>query len=321
MNQGLQQLIAVVQALKGELGKVIIGQHEVIDRVLVALLTGQHALIEGVPGIGKTLLVRTLAKVVGGRFSRIQFTPDLMPTDITGSNIFNMKENEFVLNPGPIFCNFLLADEINRAPSKTQSALLQAMQERLVTIDRKSYNLPASFTVFATQNPVEFEGTYPLPEAQKDRFMLKITMPPPTREEELALVRRTLGNDAPETVLAGDAVRCVISAEDLVTLRQALMTLVVQDEIAAYALEVVRATRSHHAVLLGGGPRASQSLILAARAAAAVAGRDFITPDDIKLMALPVLEHRLILQPDYEIEGLTPGEVIGSILQEVTVPR
>lgn len=321
MNQGLQQLIAVVQALKGELGKVIIGQHEVIDRVLVALLTGQHALIEGVPGIGKTLLVRTLAKVVGGRFSRIQFTPDLMPTDITGSNIFNMKENEFVLNPGPIFCNFLLADEINRAPSKTQSALLQAMQERLVTIDRKSYSLPASFTVFATQNPVEFEGTYPLPEAQKDRFMLKITMPPPTREEELALVRRTLGNDAPETVLAGDAVRCVISADDLVTLRQALMTLVVQDEIAAYALEVVRTTRSHHAVLLGGGPRASQSLILAARAAAAVAGRDFITPDDIKMMALPVLEHRLILQPDYEIEGLTAGEVIGSILQEVTVPR
>jgi MoxR-like ATPase len=321
MNQGLQQLIAVVQALKGELGKVIIGQHEVIDRVLVALLTGQHALIEGVPGIGKTLLVRTLAKVVGGRFSRIQFTPDLMPTDITGSNIFNMKENEFVLNPGPIFCNFLLADEINRAPSKTQSALLQAMQERLVTIDRKSYSLPASFTVFATQNPVEFEGTYPLPEAQKDRFMLKITMPPPTREEELALVRRTLGNDAPETVLAGDTVRCVISADDLVTLRQALMTLVVQDEIAAYALEVVRATRSHHAVLLGGGPRASQSLILAARAAAAVAGRDFITPDDIKMMALPVLEHRLILQPDYEIEGLTPAEVIGSILQEVTVPR
>lgn len=321
MNQGLQQLIAVVQALKGELGKVIIGQHEVIDRVLVALLTGQHALIEGVPGIGKTLLVRTLAKVVGGRFSRIQFTPDLMPTDITGSNIFNMKENEFVLNPGPIFCNFLLADEINRAPSKTQSALLQAMQERLVTIDRKSYSLPASFTVFATQNPVEFEGTYPLPEAQKDRFMLKITMPPPTREEELALVRRTLGSDAPETVLADDTVRCVISADDLVTLRQALMTLVVQDEIAAYALEVVRATRSHHAVLLGGGPRASQSLILAARAAAAVAGRDFITPDDIKMMALPVLEHRLILQPDYEIEGLTPGEVIGSILQEVTVPR
>ena len=321
MNQGLQQLIAVVKALKGELGKVVIGQHEVIDRLLVALLTGQHALIEGVPGIGKTLLVRALAKTLGGLFARIQFTPDLMPADITGTNIFNMKDNEFVLNPGPIFCNFLLADEINRAPAKTQSALLQAMQERMVTIDRKNYALPASFTVFATQNPVEFEGTYPLPEAQKDRFMLKITMPPPSRDEELALVKRTLGPEAPEAVLATDAVRCVINADDLVTLRRALMDLVVQDEIATYALEVVRATRSHHAVLLGGGPRASQSLILAARAAAAVAGHDFITPDDIKLMALPVLEHRLILQPDYEVEGLTPAEVIGSILQEVTVPR
>lgn len=321
MTQGLQQLIGVIKAVKGELAKVVIGQHEVIDRLLVALLTGQHALIEGVPGVGKTLLVRALAKTLGGRFARIQFTPDLMPTDITGTNIFNMKDNEFVLNPGPIFCNFLLADEINRAPAKTQSALLQAMQERIVTIDRKNYTLPASFTVFATQNPVEFEGTYPLPEAQKDRFMLKITMPPPTREEELSLVRRTLGQEAPEAVLATDAVRCVISADDLVTLRRSLMELIVQDEISAYALEVVRATRSHHAVLLGGGPRASQSLILAARAAAAVTGRDFITPDDIKLMALPVLEHRLILQPDYEIEGLTPAEVIGSILQEVTVPR
>ncbi len=321
MSTGLQQLIAVAGQLKAELGKVIIGQHEVIDRLLVALLTGQHILVEGVPGTGKTLLVRTLAKALGGRFSRIQFTPDLMPADITGTNIYNMKENEFVLNPGPIFCNFLLADEINRAPAKTQSALLQAMQERIVTIDRKNYSLPASFMVLATQNPVEFEGTYPLPEAQKDRFMLKITMPQPQRDEELALIRRTLGPDAPEAVLATDSVRCVISADDLVTLRGSLMALTVRDEITSYALDLVRATRTHHAVLLGGGPRASQSLVLAARAAAAVAGRDFITPDDVKLMALPVLEHRLILQPDYEIEGLTAAEVVGSLLQEVTVPR
>ncbi len=287
----------------------------------MALLTGQHILVEGVPGIGKTLLVRTLAKTLGGRFSRIQFTPDLMPADITGTNIYNMKENEFVLNPGPIFCNFLLADEINRAPAKTQSALLQAMQERVVTIDRKNYALPASFMVLATQNPVEFEGTYPLPEAQKDRFMLKITMPTPARDEELSLVKRSLGPEAPEAVLAGDSVRCVIGADELVALRGSLMHLKVQDEIAGYALDLVRATRTNRAVLLGGGPRASQSLVLAARAAAAVAGRDFITPDDVKLMALPVLEHRLILQPDYEIEGLTPAEVIGSLLQEVTVPR
>jgi MoxR-like ATPase len=321
MNNGLAQLVTVLDSIRTEIGKVIIGQKEVIDRVLVAVLTGQHALIEGVPGVGKTLLVRTLAKTLSGRFARIQFTPDLMPADITGTNVFNMKQNEFALNPGPIFCNFLLADEINRAPAKTQSALLQAMQERMVTIDRKTYNLPASFTVFATQNPVEFEGTYPLPEAQKDRFMLKITMAEPDREEEMNLVRRTLGPDAPEALLATDAVKCVISADDLVTLRQSLQGLTMREEIAAYALDVVRSTRSHHSVLLGGGPRATQSLILAARAYAAVSGRDFVTPDDVKQMAVPVLEHRLILQPDYEIEGLTAVEVIGSILQDVAVPR
>ena len=321
MSEGLTQLVKAVEMIRGELGKVVIGQTEVINRVLVAVITGQHALIEGVPGIGKTLLVRALAKTLGGRFARIQFTPDLMPADITGTNVYNMKENEFTLNPGPIFCNFLLADEINRAPAKTQSALLQAMQERVVTIDRKNYALPPSFTVFATQNPVEFEGTYPLPEAQKDRFMLKINMSEPSRDEELALVRRTLGTNAPEAVLATDAVRCVLTAEQLVELRQQLVHLTVKDEISAYALELVRATRRHPAIMLGAGPRASQSLVLAARASAAVAGRDFITPDDVKLVAVPVLEHRLILQPDYEIEGVTAAEVIGSILQEVTVPR
>lgn len=321
MNNGLTQLSTVLSQIRAEIGKVIIGQQDVIDRVLVAVVTGQHALIEGVPGVGKTLLVRALAKTLGGRFSRIQFTPDLMPADITGTNVYNMKQNEFALNPGPIFCNFLLADEINRAPAKTQSALLQAMQERMVTIDCKTYNLPTSFTVFATQNPVEFEGTYPLPEAQKDRFMLKISMVEPDRDEEMNLVRRTLGADSPEAVLATDAVKCVINADDLVTLRASLQNLTVREEIAGYMLDVVRSTRSHHSVLLGGGPRATQSLILAARAFAAVSGRDFVTPDDVKMMAGPVLEHRLILQPDYEIEGLTAAEVIVSILQDVAVPR
>jgi MoxR-like ATPase len=321
MSNELKQLVDLLERIKTEVGKVVIGQRVVIDRVLVAVLTGQHALIEGVPGVGKTLLVRTLAKILGGRFGRIQFTPDLMPADITGTNVFNMKQNEFVFNPGPIFCNFLLADEINRAPAKTQSALLQAMQERTVTIDRKTYTLPASFTVFATQNPVEFEGTYPLPEVQKDRFMLKISVSGPDRDEEMTLVRRTLGPDAPEEILATDAVKCVVGADDLVRLRRSLMDLTVREEIAAYAMDVVRATRSHHSVLLGGGPRATQSLILAARAGAAIAGRDFVTPDDVKLMAGPVLEHRLILQPDYEIEGLSTAEVVNSILQDVAVPR
>jgi MoxR-like ATPase len=321
MSDELKQLVDLLERIKSEVGKVIIGQREVIDRVLVAVLAGQHALIEGVPGVGKTLLVRTLAKTLGGRFGRIQFTPDLMPADITGTNVFNMKQNEFVFNPGPVFCNFLLADEINRAPAKTQSALLQAMQERMVTIDRKTYTLPASFTVFATQNPVEFEGTYPLPEVQKDRFMLKISVSGPDRDEEMTLVRRTLGPDAPEEILATDAVGCVVGADDLVRLRRSLMDLTVREEIAAYAMDVVRATRSHHSVLLGGGPRATQSLILAARAVAAISGRDFVTPDDVKLMAGPVLEHRLILQPDYEIEGLSTAEVVNSILQDVAVPR
>lgn len=321
MSDELKQLVDLLERIKTEVGKVIIGQREVIDRVLVAVLAGQHALIEGVPGVGKTLLVRTLAKTLGGRFGRIQFTPDLMPADITGTNVFNMKQNEFVFNPGPIFCNFLLADEINRAPAKTQSALLQAMQERMVTIDRKTYTLPASFTVFATQNPVEFEGTYPLPEVQKDRFMLKISVSGPDRDEEMTLVRRTLGPDAPEETLATDAVGCVVGVDDLVRLRKSLRDLTVREEIAAYAMDVVRATRSHHSVLLGGGPRATQSLILAARAAAAVSGRDFVTPDDVKMMAGPVLEHRLILQPDYEIEGLSTAEVVNSILQDVAVPR
>lgn len=321
MSDELKQLVDLLDRIKTEVGKVIIGQREVIDRVLVAVLAGQHALIEGVPGVGKTLLVRTLAKTLGGRFGRIQFTPDLMPADITGTNVFNMKQNEFVFNPGPVFCNFLLADEINRAPAKTQSALLQAMQERMVTIDRKTYTLPASFTVFATQNPVEFEGTYPLPEVQKDRFMLKISVSGPDRDEEMTLVRRTLGPDAPEEILATDAVGCVVGADDLVRLRRSLMDLTVREEIAAYAMDVVRATRSHHSILLGGGPRATQSLILAARTVAAISGRDFVTPDDVKLMAGPVLEHRLILQPDYEIEGLSTAEVVNSILQDVAVPR
>ncbi len=321
MNNDLSHVTDVLQRIRQEIGKVIIGQQEVIDKVLVVVITGQHALIEGVPGVGKTLLVRALAKTLGARFSRIQFTPDLMPADITGTNVFNMQQNEFTLNPGPIFCSFLLADEINRAPAKTQSALLQAMQERTVTIDRKTFQLPSGFTVFATQNPIEFEGTYPLPEAQKDRFMLKISMQGLEREEELDLVKRTLGPASPEALLVTDKVKCVMGAEELPELRKRLQHLTVRDELAGYVLDVVRATRNHQSVLLGGGPRAAQALILAGRAFAAVSGRDFVTPDDIKKMAPPVLEHRLILQPDYEIEGLTATEVIDAVLQEIPVPR
>jgi len=304
-----------------ETAKVIIGQQDVVEKALIAIVTGNHALIEGVPGVAKTLLVRTLAHVLGCDFARIQFTPDLMPADITGTNVFNFQRNEFSLIRGPIFTSFLLADEINRAPAKTQSALLQAMQERVVTIDRETHPLPSSFTVFATQNPIEYEGTYPLPEAQKDRFMLKISMPPPTRADELALAQRTLTDDAPEALLARGAVRPVIREQDLDVLKRQLAAILIREELIGYLVDLVRATRQHESILVGAGPRATQALIMASRAAAALAGRDFVTPDDVKAMAPPVLEHRLILRPEFEIEGLTVPEVIQQILQTIPVPR
>lgn len=304
-----------------ETAKVIIGQQDVVEKALIAIVTGNHALIEGVPGVAKTLLVRTLAHVLGCDFARIQFTPDLMPADITGTNVFNFQRNEFSLIRGPIFTSFLLADEINRAPAKTQSALLQAMQERVVTIDRETHPLPSSFTVFATQNPIEYEGTYPLPEAQKDRFMLKISMPPPARADELALAQRTLTDDAPEALLARGAVRPVIREQDLDVLKRQLAAILIREELIGYLVDLVRATRQHESILVGAGPRATQALIMASRAAAALADRDFVTPDDVKAMAPPVLEHRLILRPEFEIEGLTVPEVIQQILQTVPVPR
>ena len=321
MNETLDQLKEVLNRARQEVAKVIIGQQTVVDHALIAIFTNHHALIEGVPGIAKTLLVRTLGRVLGCEFNRIQFTPDLMPADITGINVFNLQKNEFTLVRGPVFTTFLLADEINRAPAKTQSALLQAMQERVVTIDRESHALSPNFTVFATQNPVEYEGTYPLPEAQKDRFMLKINMDYPGRDEELQLARRSLGAESPEATLAGGGVQPVVSGDDLGRLRAQLGNLTVREELVAYLVELIRATRQHESVMVGAGPRATQALLLASRATAAMAGRDFVTPDDIKGMAFPVLEHRLILRPEFEIEGLSVREVIEKILQTVAVPR
>jgi MoxR-like ATPase len=321
MNTNTQQLLDTLARARAEIAKVILGNAEVVDEALIVIFTNSHALVEGVPGVAKTLLVRTLARVLGCEFARIQFTPDLMPADITGTNVFNFQRNEFTLARGPIFTSFLLADEINRAPAKTQSALLQAMQERSVTIDRETHALSPNFTVFATQNPIEYEGTYPLPEAQKDRFMLKITMNCPERDDELNLAKRMLGNDSPEATLAAGAVATVLRAEDLTQLRAALQTITVRDELLAYIVDIVRKSRTHESVLVGAGPRATQALLLASRGLAAIAGRDYATPDDIKTMATPVLEHRLILRPEYEIEGVTPREVIQKLLEDVTVPR
>ncbi|MBT3374347.1 MAG: MoxR family ATPase [Lentisphaerae bacterium] len=321
MTPNIERLTEILERTRNEIRKVIIGQDDVVDKSLVVIFTRQHALIEGVPGVAKTLLVRTLAKVLGCDFRRIQFTPDLMPTDITGTSVFNLEQGDFALMRGPVFTSFLLADEINRAPAKTQSALLQAMQERAVTIDRETHALSPNFTVFATQNPIEYEGTYPLPEAQKDRFLLKIAMGSPDRDSELILAQRMLGSDAPERVLESGVVEAVISESDLDELRGTLEEIVVREEVLGYIVDVVQGTRKTDSILVGAGPRATQAFVLATRALAALSGRDFVTPDDVKALAAPILGHRLILRPEHEIEGVTVEEVIQRLLEEIAVPR
>jgi MoxR-like ATPase len=321
MNTTLEQFSTTLALARTEIAKVIIGQDSAIELALVTLLTGQHALIEGVPGVAKTLLVRTLGHVLGVASGRVQFTPDLMPADITGTNVFNLQKNEFTLIRGPVFTAFLLADEINRAPAKTQAALLQAMQERTVTIDRDTHVLDQNFTVFATQNPADAEGTYPLPEAQKDRFLVKIKMEPPARDEELALARRMLTLDTPEAALMAGVVKPVLAADGLAQWRESLSEVLVREDLVSYIVDLVRATRTHESVLVGAGPRATQGLLLASRAKAALAGRDFVTPDDARGLAGSILGHRLVLRPEYEIEGLTIEEVVSRILEQVAVPR
>ncbi len=320
MNTTLTDLQSTLARARQEIQKVIIGQESVIDMALITIFTGNHALIEGVPGVAKTLLVRTLARILDLPFDRIQFTPDLMPADITGTSIYNLKTQEFNLVQGPVFTGFLLADEINRAPAKTQSALLQSMQERRVTIDRETHLLDPNFTVFATQNPVEYEGTYPLPEAQKDRFMLKVTMDYPELDEEVTLASRMLGAEAPELQLEAGTVQPVIRSAELPALRESLRSVTVREELVRYMVDIVRATRQSESVLVGAGPRATQALLLASRCWAALEGRDFVTPDDVKYLAVPVLGHRLILRPEYEIEGASIEDLVGQVLQKVAVP-
>ncbi len=321
MHAKLDSLLSTLATARTEVGKVVIGQQAVIDLTLITLLTRSHALIEGVPGIAKTLLVRTLAQIFGVQSGRVQFTPDLMPSDITGTNVFNFQTNTFNLIRGPVFTSFLLADEINRAPAKTQAALLQAMQERQVSIDRETHPLDPNFTVFATQNPADSEGTYPLPEAQKDRFMLRIKMGPPTRDDELVLAKRMLGNDTPENALAAGVVKPVLSPGELSPLRDVLAEVAVREELLSYIVDLVRATRTHESVMVGAGPRATQALLLGSRARAALDGRDFTTPDDVRALAVPVLGHRVVLRPEFEIEGLLVDEAINRILEQVAVPR
>jgi MoxR-like ATPase len=315
-----EQATEVVRSVLDEFAKVIVGQDEVLDQMVVALLSRGHALLEGVPGTAKTLMARLLARVTGAGFRRIQFTPDLMPSDIVGVNTYNTSTGEFTFRAGPIFSDILLADEINRAPAKTQSALLEAMQERQVTVDGLAHHVSPVFTVFATQNPVEFEGTYPLPEAQVDRFMLKIVVGYPSEESEGTILDNVeAGFDSSDLDTAG--IRTVVDVEALSELRAAVRQVHVEQDVRRYVTQVVRATRAMHQVSLGASPRAAIMLMLAAKAQAVVSGRPYATPDDVKSMARPVLRHRLLLQPEIEVEGRTPDDCIEELLIHIEVPR
>ncbi len=311
-------LAALISRMREEIGSVILGQEIVIDQVLAALLAGGHVLLEGKPGLGKTHLVNTLARTFGGHSARIQFTPDLMPSDVTGFRLFDMKSQTFQLRHGPIFTNLLLADEINRAPAKTQSALLEVMQELQVTIDGETLRLAPPFMTLATQNPVEHEGTYPLPEAQLDRFIMKLLIDYPANEAECEIVRRA----SAET--AGDpkaAVSIVCGAQDIIAAQQATAAIQVVPEVVAYAVALAKATRESRSISLGAGTRGAISLVKIGKAFAALAGRGFVTPDDIKQAALPVLRHRVQLTPEVAISGQDVDEVLQSIIESVPAPR
>lgn len=308
------------EAICTEVRKVLIGQDDVVEHVLIAICAQGHVLIEGVPGLGKTLLVRTLGHVLNADFRRIQFTPDLMPSDVTGGNIFNQKENEFVFLKGPIFTQLLLADEVNRAPAKTQSALLEAMQERSVTVDGTTRPLPTPYLVIATQNPVENQGTYPLPEAQLDRFLLKLDVLHPTQEAEEQLLHRILRGFDP-TSLESAGVTKVASAADILDMQRVVGEVQVDRHIVHYIAEIVGRTRNHSSIYLGASPRASIGILNTARAFAARSGRDYVVPDDVKEFAPAVLRHRLLLHPDAELEGVTANDCIRSILSETPVPK
>ena len=315
-----QTFAQAFSALRSEVNRVLLGQDEVVEQVLLAIFARGHVLIEGVPGLGKTLLVRTLGRVLGCEFKRIQFTPDLMPSDVTGGNVFNQQQNQFVFLPGPVFTQLLLADEINRAPAKTQSALLEAMQDRSVTVDGATRPLPKPFFTIATQNPVESQGTYPLPEAQLDRFLMKINVDHPTREVERAILHNYVtGFDAADLDTIGISQIC--STEELLGLQAIVGTIGVRTDILDYITDVVSRTRSHRSVYLGASPRASISLLNCARARAASEGRNFVIPDDIKWLAPAILRHRLVLHPDAEIEGVTADDCVQAILREATVPQ
>ncbi|GAA4651458.1 MoxR family ATPase [Kistimonas scapharcae] len=312
-------LLEKLGALRERINQVVIGQPEVIDQVLVALLAKGHVLVEGVPGLGKTLLVRTLAKCFDGEFRRIQFTPDLMPADVTGHVLYNMKEGEFRIRRGPVFTNLLLTDEINRSPAKTQAALLEVMEEHQVTIEGRAQSVPEPFMVMATQNPIEQEGTYPLPEAELDRFLLKVFIGYPCMKDELALTRQVTGIEQGDH--SAHSSGSLLTAIEMQKLQQAAANVTVDEQVAAYAVRLVRATRERPVFSRGAGTRACIALVKCARAYALLQKRRYVLPDDVKAMAIPVMRHRVALSVDMAIEGLSADYLLTEMMDDIEAPR
>ncbi len=310
----------ILERLRIEIGRAVVGQHEAIELTLIALVAGGHVLLEGVPGLGKTLLVRALAKTFGGSFARIQFTPDLMPTDVTGHALYDLQSQQFRIRRGPVFTHLLLADEINRAPAKTQAALLEVMQENQVTLEGEALPLPRPFMVLATQNPIEQEGTYPLPEAQLDRFLLKIVIDYPSEREERELLSLVTQGRVGDT-LDVDSLQTLVSPETLQSLQRMAAGVRIDDRVRDYAAALVRKTRSWPGVAIGAGVRGGIALLRAARVAALMERRDFVTPDDVKRLAVATLRHRLVLSAELEMEGLHSDDVIRQVLDDVQAPR
>ena len=320
MNDSLEQSIEVTQAIRAEIGRAVLGQQAVIDQVLVALLAAGHVMIEGLPGLGKTLLVKAMAKTFSGASARIQFTPDLMPSDITGHVMYDLQSGQFQTREGPVFTNLLLADEINRAPAKTQAAMLEVMQEHQVTIDGEARPLPSPFMTLATQNPLEHEGTYPLPDAQLDRFLLKLHIEYPERVDEVRIVQQITGATVGDS-LDTRAVQTVTDGPAIESIQRATAQVRVDERVVSYAVDIVRTTRAWPGVATGAGPRGGLALVRAARGHAVLQGHDHVTPDDVKAVAHPALRHRIVLSPEAEIEGQIADRIVDEVLRSVDAPR
>lgn len=314
----LAQFSAQVRQIKEEIARVVVGHNQVVDLLIAAILADGHVLLEGVPGVAKTLLAKLTARLIDARFSRIQFTPDLMPSDVLGTTVFNMKSSEFDFHQGPIFANMVLVDEINRAPAKTQSALFEVMEERQVSIDGTTYRMAEPYTIIATQNPVEQEGTYKLPEAQLDRFMFKIVMGYPTVVEEQTILQRHQAN---ARLAKLEDVSPILSVDSLLAMRDTLKAVLVDDSLLGYIAQIVQQTRTSKAVLLGASPRAAVAMLMASKAIALIQGRDFVTPDDIKIVAPAVLNHRIIIAAEAEMQGYTASKIVATLIDNVEVPK